>query len=54
MAHKRAARHHKVRTSTIKSLVDEEIFLFPTEVGNHVFHIGVEIAGHTCTCFIDS
>ena len=46
VSHERAAREHKVGACRIETLVDKEIFLFPSEVRNHLLHVRVEIASH--------
>ena len=46
MPHERAAGEHEVGASRIEALVNEEIFLFPPQVGLHLLHILVEIVAH--------
>ena len=44
--HQGAARQEEVGACGIEALVNEEIFLLPTEVGADALHIGAEIAGY--------
>ena len=43
MPHQGASRQHQVGTCHIKALVYQEVFLLPSQIGNHLFHLGVKI-----------
>ena len=53
MAHQCAAGHHQVWTGTEQRLVNQEIFLLPTQVASHLLHLGVEILAYGGGCLID-
>ena len=53
MAHQCTTCQHQVRTGRIKTLIDEEILLFPTEVYLYLVHIVVEILANIGGRLID-
>ena len=52
--HESAACHHQVGTCSIETLIHEEILLLPSQVGDHLLHVGVEIASHIGGSLVDS
>ena len=53
VSHQGAAGEEQVGACGIESFVDEEVFLFPTEVGLYLPHIVVEVLAHLKSGFID-
>ena len=43
VAHQRTTSHQQVRTRRVEPFVDEEVFLFPTQVHLHLRHVVIEI-----------
>ena len=54
MTHQSATGEHKVGTGIIKSLVDEEIFLLPSEIGRNVVDFRVKIASYAGSRFVNA
>ena len=52
MSHKCAAGHHQVGTGAVESFVDEEVFLFPTEIRIDMFYLRIEILCYRCSRFV--
>ena len=48
MSHESATGHHQVGTCTVESLVDEEVFLLPSQKRVDMLYLGVEISGYGC------
>ena len=46
VSHERAARKHEVGAGCIQSFVNEEVLLFPSEVGCNLLHFGVEVVAN--------
>ena len=53
MTHQGAACKHQVGTGCIEALVDEEVLLLPTQVGNDFLHIGIEVVAYVGGCHVD-
>ena len=52
VTHKRATGHQQVWACSVKAFVDEEVFLFPSEVRDNLLHIGVEELRHGSGCYV--
>ena len=48
VAHEGTPGEHEVGACRIETLVDEEVFLFPSEVGLHLLHLRIEIVAYCC------
>ncbi len=46
MSHEGTACEHEVGACAVERLVHEEVLLLPSEIGDAVFHLGVEVACH--------
>ena len=53
VSHKCTSGKHKVRSCTIESLVNQEIFLFPTKVRRNLLYIVIKIMTHICCSHIN-
>src|SRR5574344_2614436 len=53
MPHESATCHDKVWTCCIKRLINKEIFLFPTKVGENFLRIRIEVLSHGCSSLIN-
>ncbi len=53
VAHERAAGEYEVGTGEIEVLVHEEILLLPSEVGDDLLHVGIEIVAHVSGSHVD-
>ncbi len=52
--HQCTARQHQVGACRVQALVDEEVLLFPAQVGDDLLHAGVEVSCY-CRCrLVDS
>jgi hypothetical protein len=54
MSHQGTAGEDEVWTSSIEVLVNEEVFLFPTEVGDDLLYVGIEIMADIGSSYIHS
>ena len=52
VSHQRATCHQQVGTRGVKTLVDKEILLFPTQIHLHFRYIIVEQRAHVGCCFV--
>ena len=46
VAHQRATGEHQVGAGRVETLVNQEVLLFPTQVGLHLLHLRIEQARH--------
>ena len=53
VSHERTSRHHQVGSSRVEAFVNEEVFLFPSEVALHLLYVGIEIAAYLRSCHVD-
>ena len=53
MTHESASGEYEVGTGCVESLVDQEVFLLPSEVGDHMLDIGVEVACYGSARLVD-
>ena len=53
MPHQRTTCQHQIRTGGIESFINEEIFLFPTQIDTYLVNIVVEILADVNRCFVD-
>ena len=54
VTHQGAACQHQVRTCSIQALIYQEVLLLPTEVGNNLLDIWVEIVANLCGSYVYS
>ena len=52
MSHEGTAGKHQVWTCGIEAFVNEEILLFPSEVGNYFLHVRIEIVANVCSSHV--
>ena len=53
VAHERASGEDEVGTRGVEVLVDEEILLLPSQVGDDLLHVGIEIVAHVSGGHVD-
>ena len=54
VTHQRTTCHQQVGTGRVESLVDEEIFLFPTQIDLNLGDVVVEQRAYIGSCLVDS
>ena len=52
VTHQGAACEHEVGASRVETLVNEEIFLLPTEVADNLLYFRIEIVAYFCGCHV--
>ena len=53
VSHQRTPRHHKVWSCSKERLIHKEVFLFPTQIGNDLLRVWIEILSHSRCCLIN-
>ena len=52
VSHQRTACHQQVGTGGIQTFVDQEIFLFPTQIGNYLLYFRIEVTAYVYGSFV--
>ena len=53
MSHQGASCEQQIGTGRVEAFVDEEVFLFPTEVGDDFLYLRIEILCYCCCSLVD-
>ena len=54
VSHQCSSCQQQIGTGSIESFIHQEILLFPTQVGSHLLHAGVEVMTHIRCCYVHS
>jgi len=47
MSHERAAGHNEIGARVVERFIHQEVLLFPSEIGIHMFHVLVKVTCHS-------